>query len=297
MQPRSHRTACAPQACGEGRDGRILGKTAYRFLTHDRGYPLTFGLVFDRREHDAARATAGLEQFAEAANSHPGACAWGKIAVLASDGIHTFQATADGQVLPVFCGNSTAAAIARLAGEGDVRTRLHGPSPLPYEVNAHAGDAGVRQAWTLPPGLVEERMWRGRQVICARAFNDYAIVIGDLPDGLSAEEARRELLGCLHAGKLAIVAGAKGSMVVEFHNANGRHGAVPQTGAATIALAARTTVALADCFPDNRLTYLTGEGLRSAALPAIVPVGEGTMALEMPRIAVKLAPHIAELAA
>ena len=73
--------------------------------------------------------------------------------------------------------------------------------------------------------------------------------------------------------------------------------AAPQTGVATIALAARSIGWLNDVFPDGQIAYRTAGGHRMASLPVILDAACGGHSLAMPGIAVSYAPLIAELAA
>lgn len=274
-----------------------MDSAIYRFLTQEGGKPRTFGLVVDRRHQAAALAISELAELAELANDHPGSCAFGKIAVLAVEGIFTFQAGHEKASCPVFCGNSTAAAIACLNDGGELRSALHGMACAPYEVSARIVGDTVSQSWILPPGRVAEHRWRGRTVLLLKALNDYAVVLGDLPDGLHPEAARRELLGAGIGGKLAVVADEGDGPVVRFFNSNGRHGAVPQTGIASLALGARASGRLRSCFPDGELSYiLDGETCRSR-LPEVAEAPCGKVEVRMPDIDVTLSPLLRDLAA
>jgi hypothetical protein len=263
------------------------------FLTRKAGKPLTFGLLIDQRG-GPDHPPEGLRTLALMANRHPGACAYGKIVLLRDSGLYTFQAMANGDTLPAWCGNSTAAALCRLGDDGAVRTRVYGESARACTVSAQVRAEEVSQRWIVPADPPTERRWRGRRVLCLGTLNSYAIVQGGLPAGVSPETARRELTG---AGKLAVIGGVEDKAVVRFYNANGRHGAVPQTGAASIALAMRHSAWLRDCFPGGRLTYLNGEGTKTAELPPVSQVSEGSVAIEMPTTEVVLSPLAMELVA
>lgn len=271
-----------------------LGAKTFQFLTHDENNPLTFGLVIDRRDAATVVPADGLAEFVEMARAFPAACAYGKIAVVAPDGIHTFQAGARGQTIPVFCGNSTAAALVSMQQDGEIVSAVHGLAKAPYKVCASTFGGTATQSWTLPDCAIEEREWQARRVLVVRALNDYALVVGDLPSGIEPDDARREILGTALGGKLALIANRDGPPTVEFHNANGRHGAVPQTGLATIALAARHLPWLGEMFASGELVYQTRRGTRTAMLPAIVQSSCGGLQFEMPTIAVKLKALVTE---
>jgi hypothetical protein len=267
-----------------------LTATISSFLTHDGGRPLTCGIIADHRREDVDPRTMDLRELALLAGRNADACAYGKVVVIGRHGVFTFQATPDGATAPVFCGNSTAAALGSLGAVGSIRTQVHGAAGQPYEVSARVDGGAIAQTWKVPAATPDERAWRGCRVLFLPALNDYALVFGDLPAGTSPEDARRELLGGDPACKLAIVGGGAGDATVTFYNSNGRHGGAPQTGLATIALATRSVPWLADFFPDGVVTYPAAGGPRQAALPATAPAGHGTIAVDMPTVAVDLAP-------
>jgi len=268
------------------------------FLTHQNGRPLTSGVVADLRTVGGTESNdASARELVVFANRHPGACAYGKVVLLRQEGIFTYQATASGDAVPVFCGNSTAAALSFLGIASAVETRIHGRATIPYQISARAVGDKVTQRWIVPSVASEARNWRGMRVLLLPTLNDYAIVLGRLPLDVSAQMARDELLGSAEAGKLAVVCETPSGPVVEFYNGNGRHGAVPQTGAATISLAIRSNPCLGHYFPNGRLTYLTKKGRRKAQLPAVSDTKCGRLAVEMPPISVRLDPVEVELVA
>jgi hypothetical protein len=274
-----------------------LEHSLHSFLTHCGGIPRTYGIVVDRRWEPAEQATSGLGELGGLANDHAGACAFGKIAVLAAEGVLTFQATASGKVWPAFCGNSTAAAIACLGARRHRQIALHGFGSLSYKVSAHRTGKGIVQTWLLPGSRISERRWRGRAVALLQALNSYAIVFGDLPAGISPEVARHELLGPSDSGKLAVISSGPDGTMVRFYNSNGRHGAVPQTGIASIALAARSVGWLGECFADGHIRYFNGDGIRSEPLPLVAEERSGQLSVTLAGIEVTLSPLLGCLAA
>ena len=259
------------------------------FLTHDGGRPLTFGIIADWRRERVDPRTMDLRDLALLASRNADACAYGKVVVLGRQGIFTFQATPDGGTAPVFCGNSTAAAISFLGG-GKQRATVYGAENIPYEVAARIDGGAISQTWMVPATSPEERTWRDCRAVFLPALNDYALVFGDLPSGIDPEAARCELLGADPACKLAIVSGSGPDAIVEFHNSNGRHGGAPQTGLATIALATRSVPWLGSFFADGFVTYRSQARTRRAALPATSPAAAGRISVEMPTVAVDLMP-------
>jgi len=201
----------------------------------------------------------------------PEAIAFGKIAVVRGDGIAVMQTNLLGASAPVFCGNATAAALSLLCKDGACRSNVSADDKQ-YEVRARITGGRVTQTWLLPRTRVVERSWRERRVLLVDALNPYALVIGALPDGIDPEAARHELLGNTLAAKLAVIT----QHTIEFYNTNGRHGAAPQTGIASMALAAR----LVPWFAEQML------GMPS--LPAITEMKDGRLAIAMPSVTVEL---------
>jgi hypothetical protein len=72
---------------------------------------------------------------------------------------------------------------------------------------------------------------------------------------------------------------------------------VPQTGIASIALAAREIGWLGERFADGFLTYIADGEAHRAALPSITNGEDGRLHLRMPEIEVLLSPLARELAA
>lgn len=257
------------------------------FTTCHNDLPHTCGVVVDCRDGDDALSELELGALALAAH-RPNAAAYGKVAVVRHDGIAVYQADPARGIAPAFCGNATAAAMRFVNADGESRNAVRGAAGVDYEVSAHIRGRAVSQTWIVPPANIQERMWRGRRALIVEMLNQYALVVGPLPDGISAETARLELLGPGLAAKLAVVADASRTPVVEFYNANGRHGAVPQTGVASVALAARSVPWFADLFGDRRIEYRTRGGSAVVDLPAVSPTRDGRLAISMPTVAVDL---------
>lgn len=275
--------------------GCLVAGKIYKFLTLDGAKPRTFGVVVDLRSQVDPLSMPHLPDFAQIACDHPGAYAFGKIAILAGDGIHTFQATADGEVESAFCGNSTAAAIRAMQTEGPLKASLYGTATEPYGLSARVAGDLVEQTWLFPAPAVHTRDWQGRKVITLRSVNDYAILFGNLPDGMSAQAAREELVGSSPATKLAVVAETGDQPLVEFYNSNGRHGSAPLTGLAAIALAARSLPWVQSCFPTGELKCNAASGERSVSLPVIGSSSQDQVSLEFGQVAVSLEPVLAKV--
>jgi hypothetical protein len=265
------------------------GESRFRFKTHRDGFALTTGLVVDRRTRRDGAPHDELADLAGIANAGSHACAFGKIAVIAADGIHSFQVMPDGRISPVFCGNSTAAAIRSLGLTADHVSRVHGPGAITYPLLARATGDTISQNWTVPPPIPEQIIWRGRRVVLIRTLNDYAIVLGDLAGQASPHSAREELLGLLGSAKLAVVEPQADAPLVRFYNANGRHGAAPQTGLGSIALAAAQIDWLGEMFAPGQVSFMTSEGMRTTRLPALRSLASGAIELSLDPIAVEIA--------
>ncbi len=254
------------------------------FVTRHDNRPHTCGIVVDGRDGEGAFSDyAALSRAAHA----PGAAAYGKVAIIRRDGIAAFQVGKGKALAPAFCGNATAAALLFLTGGREAQTRVIGAGAQ-HEVHARIDGQQVDQTWLLDEGGVEERTWEGRRVVVLSTLNPYALIVGGLPDGVGADAARRQLLGPGLTAKLAVVDGDGEAPIVDFYNANGRHGGVPQTGLASIALAARRVAWFAALFPGRRALHRTHAGLVPRDVPEAEATADGRIAIAMPRVAVDL---------
>lgn len=240
------------------------------FTTYVGERPHTRGVVLDRRNTTPELSASEFATFAGAAH-RPEAIAFGKIALVGRDGVAVTQTNLAGASAPVFCGNATAAALSFLCKDGPYISTVSAHEKS-YEVRASVNAGLVTQTWMLPRTRVVERWWRERRVLLVDDLNPYALVIGTLPDGIEPEAARHELLGESLAAKLAVIT----QHTIEFYNTNGRHGAAPQTGIASMALAAR----LVPWFAEQML------GMPS--LPQITEMKDGRLAIAMPSVRVEL---------
>lgn len=275
---------------------QFLTDTIHQFLTFENSSPRTSGLVVDRRGRDKRLTEEDVQILRMAADGGQSVCAFGKIALLTEDGIETFQVTGEGKLTAAFCGNSTAAAIAYSGGlPGTVCVK--GPSCEPYEVTARIADGAVHQTWLVPDSPAMNLVWNGCRTILLNCLNDYAIIEGSLPERITPEQARRELFGDQTGAKVAIVQGAQSRPEVEFYNSNGRHGAAPQTGLASIALAARHGGWLADRFSSGMVSFQADGETRCVALPTIFEKSTQRLLFEMSPIRVTLSPVTRILAA
>lgn len=280
------RTESFEDGVNRGRPAHVARHHA-SFTTCHNDVPHTCGVVVDCRDSDDGFSDFDFGALAVAAH-RPDAAAYGKVAIVRQDGIAVFQADRERGIAPAFCGNATAAAMRFVNADGDSRNAVLGAAGVDYEVSARINGRTVSQTWVVPQAKIEERTWRGRPTLVVEMLNQYALVVGPLPEGVSAEAARYEILGASLTAKLAVVASADSTPVVEFYNANGRHGAVPQTGVASIALAARAVPWFADLFGDMRLAYRTRTGSAVVELPAVESVCNGRVAITMPTVAVDL---------
>ena len=240
------------------------------FTTFVGDRPHTCGVVLDRREAVHTISQAELNAFAAAAH-RPDARAFGKIAVLRQDGIAVYQAGPTDSTAPVFCGNATAAALRFMRDNGSLSSTIVGAGAN-HEARARVSASSVAQSWLVPVPVVEERIWRDQRVLLLDTLNSYALIVGRLPEGVDADAARHDLVGAGLATKLAVIS----PHMIEFYNANGRHGAAPQTGLATMALAARAVPWFAELL------------LGMPSLPPITQTKDGRLAIEMPAVTVEL---------
>jgi len=266
----------------------------YTFLTHENASPRTFGLVVDQRRDGDCAFVPDIPALAQMANAQSGACAYGKIAIVTSKGIHTYQVTEGGLAEAVFCGNSTAAALKARGVEQSEDLLLFGAAAGPYLLKAAIDGDNVTQSWTFPAPAVETGEWLGRRVLFVRAVNDYAILLGGLPEATDPEAVRRDIVGSDLACKLAVVsdpAGAPtGEPVVEFFNSNGQHGDAPLTGLAAFALAALSDAELNSLFPAGELRCATANGPRTVSLPGANAGKHAEVTLEFRSVNVNLEP-------
>lgn len=273
-----------------------MKNAVFRFLTHEEGKPRTYGVIVDQRHEPSFPDLGAIRELGAMANDYSGVCAFGKVAVLRRDGVYTYQVTQKGDSFPAYCGNSTAAAIASLGTDSEV-IALFGPATTPYEVSPRIVGNSISQKWILPPGHVAGREWRGRRALFLRTLNHYAIVFDGLPEDVSPEDARKELLGPNIVGKLAVISGSENCRTVRFFNSNGEHGAAPQTGLAALALAARSPAWQGERIPGGGITCLVDKAPQLIRLPLICDVSSGLIELNMPTIDVVLDPSIRELTA
>lgn len=240
------------------------------FTTFVAGRAHTCGVVLDCREDDRAPLPGDFARVA-GGPTHANARAFGKIAVVMRDGIAVYQSSADSEAASVFCGNATAAAFRFLSTDGAPTKTVRNGS-VGYDVAARIDGDSVGQVWLVPPASVEQMIWRGLRVLRISTLNPYALIVGNLPKETTAEQARSELVGATAASKLAVI--SKGT--IEFYNANGRHGAAPQTGLASLALAARAIPWFAELL------------LGMPSLPPIAPRKDGRLAITMPAVTIEL---------
>ncbi len=245
----------------------------------------TCGVVVASRDFDLTPAQ--LRAIAPAASFNPASAARGKLAIVAPKGAQINQIALDGTSEVAWCGNAVAPA-AIVAGDGrNVRIDVFGPNGRKCVVDIEVHKEEVRQWWTVGIGVIGERTWRGRRVILANSLNPYAIVLGSLPDGVSPNAARIELVGDALNTKVAVIAG-DAIPTVQFFNANGQHGAAPLTGLATLAIVAHADDTVRSLIPQNTIAYATAAGAVVERLPHVVHEGLEVVRVEMPITSVEL---------
>ncbi|MFA6116364.1 MAG: hypothetical protein WC729_20375 [Sphingomonas sp.] len=257
------------------------------FQTFMHGRPRTCGVVLDIRDTVRAPERAEIGALCARSMHNPAATASGKIALLAADGIHVFQADARQSVRRVWCGNAVAAALA-VEASAAARLEVHGPAGRRCTVESRCSGPSIQQTWTFEgsPRIID-REWRGLRVAIVGFLNRYAIVEGPLPDGVTPSEARLELVGASLDAKLAVVDPGR-TDVVSFHNAAGEHGAAPLTGLATLGLARLRCSWLAMLLARGSIRHLEGGRRHTQALPRILTSPQGCLRIVMPGLEVAL---------
>jgi hypothetical protein len=275
-------------------DDRPAGR-ACTFLTRVDGRPRTFGCSIVRPKHRASELDGlDLARLAAAAVGPADAAARGKVAILGRDDACVLQTAPGTAPVLVWCGHATSALALQSAIRKDSKAgviRLVGPGRRTARVSFSTAGRRVSQTWRLPAPSYAEDRWRERIVLRMDALNPYAIVLGPLPAGVTPEGARRELVGSALGAKLAIVAKRPtGPAEVTFHNAGGTHGAAPMTGLATLAILSGLSSSLADFVLDRTITYQSQSGPVTTSLPDIRIEADGSVAISMPSVEVRLSP-------
>lgn len=234
-----------------------------------------------------------LAQLTAAAAWQPEAAATGKLLVLGQDGAAVFQTKSGRRPELAWCGNITAA-VARLLGADRVAFSVFGPGGGIIDVVQTRDDARVEQAWAAPALQVRHVRWRGLSALISEGLNTYAVVIGEIPAGVSLEQARHELVGDRLSAKLAVVSprGGEAPMVV-FFNGHGRHGAAPATGMAQLSMLGRISPALGHLLKGGLVTFVTKSGPQTVALPKALTMGEGVLTILMPPVDVEISTRAA----
>ena len=264
---------------------------ACTFLTHVGGCARTTGLAAYRPTR-GAHDLEGLDFdfLGEAAAAQADAAAHGKVAHAGRDGVLVLQTMPRAALEVVWCGNATAA-VALMSRRKSGCIGLCGPAGKSAFVSFSTMGATVEQFWTLPSPVYIEERWCGRIVLRCDALNPYAVIFGSLPQGMTPEEARRQLVGPELGTKLAIVTTRPtGQAQVSFHNAGGAHGAAPMTGVATLAILARLSPLMARFIPDGTVTYETKGGPVTTLLPDMRIEANGSVTITMPTVGVRLSP-------
>lgn len=270
---------------------------ASKFLTCVDGRPRTYGCSIIRQTHRACDLEGlDLGRLTEVAVGPADAAARGKLAILGRDDASVFQTAPGATPELVWCGHATsplALLLAHRTGRNTGFIELIGPGRRMARVSFSTAGRTVSQAWTLPaPSYVESR-WCDRAVLHMNALNSYAVVLGPLPEGVTPEAARRQLVGSELGAKLAVITKRPNEPAhVHFYNAGGAHGALPMTGAGTISILTRLSSSLADFIPQGMITYQTKSGPVTTPLPNIRIEADGLVTISMPTVEVRLSPFL-----
>lgn len=272
----------------QSRAGGLSLDVVNLFQTVVAGEPRTCGVLCTATSTACAAATP-YEVLAPLAHHNPASAAGGKVAVLVGREVQVFQVQRDRPAARAWCGNAVAAA-AMSFGRQHINLMVLGPNETMAEVEARVSGAKVRQTWTLPVSEARDLRWRGTRAAVITALNDYAIVLGPIAGAEDAELLRRRMAGDGLTAKLVVVTPGEGATFVEFFNSNGRHGAIPLTGLATLALAERDLPWLREALGAGRVAYRTPGGVRVETLPAIEPVAAGRVRFALPGVEVRTFP-------
>lgn len=270
-------------------------RTACCFETRRGGRLRTFGVLVYQlmRRADEISATEA-SAFANVALARPEAAARGKIAVLGADGLLVLQADAKGGLNPALCGNATAAAILALRQtSGQIKLAAAGANRV--DVEFECSGSKVRQGWLVPAMTATEFTWRGHYCVRVRGLNDYTIVTGGLPVGLTHQTCRLHLATGNPNAKFAVLGSGDDQDYVEFYNSSGRHGAAPMTGLASLAVAAHALPRFAARLGGSQVSYMTMGGLEICTLPSIGVAGDGRLRIALPEVDVSLTPMLPEV--
>ena len=253
------------------------------FQTYMGGTPRTCGVILKANKTNFS-IHGDLHWAKRWAHHNNRAAASGKIVLHGlNNHLRVFQSHHRGPVKPVWCGNATAAAALY---SGASHFTVHGPNEKSYEIEAGTSGLTVAQYWIVDETDTKSIRWREMRVGLVDTLNKYAIIEGPLGD-IEPEEARRELVGEDPDAKLAVVSPGSDGVEVSFYNAGGLHGAAPQTGLASLTIAAARSW-LGELIPDLRVVYYTQNKRICEKLPSIDSAGHKLLRIGMPAVQVEL---------
>jgi hypothetical protein len=263
---------------------RLLTGRRWRFSTQVGGDLRTEGVVIDRPDRSALDL-AGLDtlQLFLAATSQRNAAASGKLVLIGRDGVAVYQLThADAPAL-VHCGQATLA-VASVVKRMRHAFNLFGPEGQHVRVVQYQEGCYTRQWWQIGDVPVRLCWWRDLPVAFCSVLNEYAVIVGALPKGVSSADARRELFGADRLTcKLAVVTpGDSGVPHVAVETAAGAHGAIPATCAATLAILACRTAIFATVLSRGTISHPSKSGGVVLALPRVSEAAAGSLMIDMP---------------
>lgn len=236
-----------------------MSLNAYRFSTYRDSTLRTVGLGLSLPAgHSLSSSWAANEAqvvaraFGEQEERRP--AAWGKVFFLGqlksavSSWTFTCYQVKANEAMPVFCGNSLAAACAILRAElhsSEIGLSAYcGNRSMKVSANSQIVDDSriyIEQKWSFDWVLESVDLeLKGAPAVACSAFNDYLVIRGPV----NVEDALALLRCHFHSSpivqKLAIIEPAchEALPVLKFYTCNGQHGAAPQTGLAVLALLA-----------------------------------------------------------
>ena len=206
---------------------------AIPFQTYSSGRPRTCGVVV----RDSSLLESSGDELAQLANHNSRASAGGKVVLIDRNQIFCYQVDErEGRIRNrVFCGNASCAAIAIARLE---LATLQGPRDQYCTIKARIEGQVVSQSWAFDwRPTIDSWHWNGLEIIESRFLNHYFLVRGPLPVHLTHQDVLESLAGDSEEScKLAIL---QQDRAAEFYcRWRGKHGAIPITGLATLALAA-----------------------------------------------------------
>ena len=264
---------------------------ACRFQTSVDNDLRTEGVVIDRRASSALDLDGlDLERLIEEATSSSEAAASRKLVIIGRDGVATHQMHPNRRPTVTHCGQATLAVLSVLGCTMATFT-VFGPDGRRVEVTQWRSGTMTHQSWRIKEATISYEIWRGHLVAQCQWLNNFAVVHGT-PSGVTLEQARRELFNTDElVNKLVIVERQnEGAPHVTTETAAGTHGAIPASGAATLAVLALRSVPFGELLKGGVIAHPSKAGDIELPLPPVVEDQTGDLNIDMPSANVTLSP-------